>query len=58
MANDNGTSRAKTTYVTMGADADNQVIIESGLSAGDVMITKGAVFAENNIKLNLQAANP
>ncbi len=58
VVNDNGTSRAKTTYVTMGADADNQVIIESGLSAGDVMITKGAVFAENNIKLNLQAANP
>jgi RND family efflux transporter MFP subunit len=58
VVNDNGTSRAKTTYVTLGADADNQVIIESGLSAGDVMITKGAVFAENNIKLNLQAANP
>lgn len=58
VVNDNGTPRAKTTYVTLGADADNQVIIESGLAAGDVMITKGAVFAENNIKLNLQAANP
>lgn len=58
VVDDNGTPRAKTTYVTLGADADNQVIIESGLAAGDVMITKGAVFAENNIKLNLQAANP
>lgn len=52
--NDNGTNRAKTTYVKLGSDADNQVIIESGLSEGDVMITRGAVFAENNIKLNIQ----
>lgn len=52
---DNGTPRAKTTYVTLGADADNRVVIESGLAPGDIMITKGAVFAENNIKLNLQA---
>jgi RND family efflux transporter MFP subunit len=57
VVNDNGTPRAKTTYVTLGSNADNLVIIESGLSAGDVMITQGAVFAENNIKLNLQAAS-
>jgi membrane fusion protein, multidrug efflux system len=53
--NDNGTLRAKTTYVNLGADADNQVIIESGLNTGDIMITRGAVFAENNIKLNIQS---
>ncbi len=53
---DNGTARAKTTYVTLGADADNRVVIETGLKPGDVVITRGSVFAENNIKLNIQPA--
>lgn len=57
VVDDNGTPRAKTTYVTLGADADNRVVIESGLSVGDRIITRGAVFAENNIKLNIQAAS-
>lgn len=55
VVDDNGTFRAKTTYVNLGPDADNQVIIESGLNKGDIMITRGAVFAENNIKLNIQS---
>lgn len=57
VVNDNGTMRAKTTYVELGANANNQVIIESGLTAGDIMITRGAVFAENNIKLNIQTGS-
>jgi membrane fusion protein (multidrug efflux system) len=54
VVDDKGIFRAKTTYVTLGIDADNQVIIESGLNPGDIMITRGAMFVENNIKLNLQ----
>lgn len=54
VADSNGVYRAKTTYVQLGSDANNRVVIESGLNPGDVMITRGSVFAENNIKLNIQ----
>ncbi len=54
VVDDNGTTRAKTTYVELGPASGNRVVITSGLKPGDLMVTRGSVFAENTIKLNIR----
>lgn len=48
-----GRKRAVPVRVELGPIANNQVVILSGLNPGDELITRGAVFAENNILLSI-----
>lgn len=49
-----GRKRAVPVRVELGPISNNRVVIRSGLKAGDEVITRGAVFAENNILLSIQ----
>jgi membrane fusion protein (multidrug efflux system) len=48
-----GRKRAVPVRVELGPTVNNEVVILSGLNAGDELITRGAVFAENNILLTI-----
>lgn len=48
-----GRKRAVPVRVELGPIANNEVVILSGLAPGDELITRGAVFAENNILLSI-----
>jgi RND family efflux transporter MFP subunit len=49
-----GKKRATATRVELGPIFNNRVVITSGLEPGDEVITRGSVFVENNILLNIQ----
>jgi len=45
--------RAQMHRITLGADISGKVVVLSGLSAGDTLITLGQDYLEDNLKLNV-----
>lgn len=51
--NEDGETVAKEVPVTLGSSYENKVIVEKGLQPGDRLITVGASFVQNDMRINI-----